>query len=296
MDGPVHPPALAAVLQTLAALARDARSAGSDREVFDGDRLDRRDPALIAAVLPALHALNQRYLRLSVEGLENLGALADEPVLYVGNHNGGIMGPDLSCTLATLWQHRGVQAPLHPLAHDFEMRQLAPLGRLLQRLGAVRASPDNARRVLMSGASALVYPGGDLEAYRHFRRRNQIVLGRRSGFVRLLQQTGAPVVPIVAHGAHRSAVIFTEGEAIARALRLQRWGRLSRFPLALALPWGVAIGPWLPYLPLPFPVRLRVLPPERIARSEDPDAARDRIAARMQAALDELAAAGRRRV
>lgn len=291
MDVPPRAPALAAVLQALAALAREARS---PREAFDGDRLDRRDPELIAAVLPALRALNQRYLRLSVEGVEDLAALADEPVLYVGNHNGGIMGPDLSCTLATLWEHRGVHAPLHPLAHDFAMRQLAPLGRLLQRLGAVRASQDNARRVLQSGRSALVYPGGDLEAYRHFRRRDEIVLGRRSGFVRLAQQTGVPIVPVVAHGAHRSAVIFTEGEILARVLRLARWGRLSRFPLALALPWGVAVGPWLPYLPLPFPVRLRVLPPERIARSEDPDVARDRIAARMQAALDALAAAGRR--
>ncbi|MFO0575142.1 MAG: hypothetical protein U1A78_14225 [Polyangia bacterium] len=291
MQGPLRAPALAAVQEALAALVHEVRA---PHEAFDGNRLDRRDPALIAKVLPLLCALNKHYLHLSVEGTEHLGAVAGEPVLFVGNHNGGIMGPDLGCTLATLWQQRGVHAPLHPLAHDFAMRQLAPLGRLLQRLGAVRASQDNARRVLTSGASALVYPGGDLEAYRHFRRRDEIVLGRRSGFVRLVQETGVPLVPVVAHGAHRSAVIFSEGEAIARRLRLAHWGRLARFPLALALPWGVAVGPWLPYLPLPFPVRLRVLPPERIARTEDPDAARERIAARMQAALTELAAEARR--
>jgi len=70
----------------------------------------------------------------------------------------------------------------------------------------------------------LVYPGGDLDAYRHFDRRHEIVLGRRTGFVRVAQRCRVPIVPIVAHGAHRSAYIFTEGAAIADAIRLRRWG------------------------------------------------------------------------
>ena len=120
------------------------------------------------------------------------------------------------------------------LLPDNAMRQLVPLGRVLQKLGAVRASQDNARRILESGASLLVYPGGDLEAYRHGRRRNEIVLGERSGFVRLAQRTAAPIVPVVAFGAHRSAYIFHEGEFIARMLRMKNWARLERFPIALA--------------------------------------------------------------
>ena len=112
-------------------------------------------------------------------------------------------------------------------------------------------------KALRTGASVLVYPGGDLDAYRHTRRRDQVVFGPRTGFVRVAQTTGVPIVPIVAHGAHRSAYIFTEGHALARWLGLKRWGRLERFPLALALPWILAPGPWLPYLPLPFSIRLR---------------------------------------
>ena len=256
------------------------------RRGFDGDRLDLRDPALIRRLLPLLRALNRYYLRLRVEGLEHLRA---GPTIYVANHNSGIMGPDLACTLGTLWQVLGPDALLYPLAHDFAMRQLPPLGRLIQRLGAVRASQENARRVLEMGGQVLVYPGGDLDAYRHSRRRDQIVLGRRTGFVRLAQATGAPIVPIVVHGAHRSAYIFSEGEGLARRLHLKRWGRLERFPLALALPWGLAPGPWLPYLPLPFSIRLRALPPISVAPGEDPAAARERVRAAMQQALDELA-------
>jgi 1-acyl-sn-glycerol-3-phosphate acyltransferase len=169
------------------------------------------------------------------------------------------------------------------------MRHVTALGRLVQRFGAVRASPSNAARILARGASLLVYPGGVLEAYRHARRRDEIVLGDRSGFVRTAARTGAPIVPIVAHGAHRSVYVFHEGEGVARALGLPRWARVERFPLALALPWGIAPGPWLPYLPLPFPIRLRVLPPEHVGANEDPAAARERIRGRMQSALEAMA-------
>lgn len=96
-------------------------------------------------------------------------------------------------------------------------------------------------------------------------------------------------MPIVAQGAHRSAYVLAEGRRLARALRLQRWGRLQRFPIAIAAPWGLAIGPWVPYLPLPFPIRLRVLPPTHVSRHEDCAHARERIRAAMQAALDAMA-------
>ncbi len=252
---------------------------------FDPDRLDGRDVPFIRTLLPAARAFNQRYLRLDRAGLEHIPR---SPALFVSNHNGGISGPDLLCTMVTLLDVLGAEAPLYALAHDFAMRQFPVLGRVLQRCGALRACPENARRVLQAGGQALVYPGGDLEAYRHFRHRNRIVLGQRTGFVRVAQRTGVPIVPIVVQGAHRSAYIFDEGAWIAQALRLRRWGRLERFPLALALPWGLAVGPWLPYLPLPFRVRLRVLPPIHVAPHEDPSAAQESIRERMQGALDAL--------
>jgi 1-acyl-sn-glycerol-3-phosphate acyltransferase len=253
---------------------------------FDPDRIDRRDPRLIRTLLPVCAMLNQRYFRLRCEGLEHVTPGA---ALFVSNHNGGIAGPDLACTLGTLWERLGAETPLYMLAHDFAMRQFTPLGRVLQRLGAVRASPQNAARVLASGSSALVYPGGDLEAYRHSRRRDEIVFGSRTGFIRVAQRMGVPLVPIVAQGAHRSAYIFHDGAGIAQTLGLERWARVRRFPLALALPWGVALGPWTPYLPLPFPIRLRVLAPMRVDEGVDLVDAREELRRRMQSALHEMA-------
>lgn len=253
---------------------------------FDADRLDARDPELIASLLPFARLSNERYFRLRSEGFDSLPR---GPALYVGNHNGGIAGPDLCCTLASLWDARGPDAPLYAMAHDFAMRQVQPFGAVVQRFGAMRAAPGNALRALQSGAQVLVYPGGDLDAYRHANRRDEVVLGRRTGFVRVAQAAGVPIVPIVAHGAHRSAYIFSEGEALARLLGLKRWARLERFPLALSFPWGLTLGPWLPYMPLPFPVQLRVLPPIPVPADADPAEIRERVRSEMQTALDDLA-------
>jgi 1-acyl-sn-glycerol-3-phosphate acyltransferase len=262
------------------------RAAAPGGCALDPDRLDARDPAFVRALLPVLQRFNRHYLRLHTDGFS---ALTRAPALYVSNHNGGIAGPDLSCTLASLWEALGPEAPLHALAHDFAMKHVPALGAVIQRAGALRASPGNALAALQRGGSVLVYPGGDLDAYRHARRRDEVVLGPRTGFVKVAQRAGVPIVPIVAHGAHRSAYIFAEGKRLARLLRLKRWARLERFPLALALPWGLALGPWLPYLPLPFPIRLRALPPVAVPRDADPEVVRAAVQGAMQAALDGLA-------
>lgn len=267
-------------------------AAGSPRRAryFDPDALHGRNPRLIARLLPALRLTARHYFRLRTEGFD---ALPAGPALYVANHNGGIAGPDLLCTLTSLWGAHGPEAPVYALAHDFAMRQLEPFGYALQQFGAIRATPGNAVRALQAGARVLVYPGGDLDAYRHARRRDEIVFGERTGFVRVAMAAGVPIVPIVAHGAHRSAYIFSEGKTLARHIGLKRWARLERFPLALALPWGIAAGPWTPYLPLPFPIRLRVLAPIAVTPGEEPATVRERVRAAMQSALDDLARGAR---
>lgn len=255
-------------------------------KMLEGDRLDRRNAGVIASVLPFVRRLTQHYVQLRTEGFEDL---EKGPVLYVGNHSGGIAGPDLACTLGSLWHARGADAPLYALAHDFAMRQVPCFGAVLQPFGALRATPANAIRALRRGAQVLVYPGGDLDAYRHASRREEVVLGPRHGFVRVAQAAGVPIVPIVAQGAHRSAHIFHEGEGIARLLGLKRWARLERFPLAVAAPWGLALGPWLPYFPLPFPIQLRALRPIPAPRDADPATIHAEVQVAMQTALDELA-------
>ena len=270
----------------LRAVARVIADALGDPRPFDPWRLDARDPATVRALLPLFERIATDYLRARVEGLEHV---TRGPALYVGNHSGGIMGPDLFCTLSALWGTLGAEAPLYALAHDFAMRRLLPLGRVLSRVGALRAHPESARRALRAGGSVLVYPGGDLDAYRAFWKRDRIVFGDRAGFVRVAQEAGVPIVPIVAQGAHRSALIVHEGEWLASALGLRRWSRIERFPIALSLPWIVGAGPWVPYLPLPFQVRVRVLPAVFVLPGADARSVQAEIVTQMQSELSSLA-------
>lgn len=251
---------------------------------YDADALEARDPAFIRRLLPLANLFNRRYVRLDVAGTENVPRT---PCLYVGNHNGGIMGPDVVCTLGTLWNELGVDFPLHALAHDFAMRQLKPFGALVQKGGGIAATHANAERVFARGGQVLVYPGGELDAFRRHDRRHDVVLLPRTGFARLALKTGVPVVPIVASGAHESAIILAEGKRIAR--RLPRRLRIVTFPIALALPWGIVAGPWFPYLPLPWKIRLRILPPMRPAGDEDALAFATRVEATMRTTMQALA-------
>jgi 1-acyl-sn-glycerol-3-phosphate acyltransferase len=152
----------------------------------------------------------------------------------------------------------------------------------------MRADPANAHAVLSAGGHVLVYPGGELDAFRTFRERNRVIFGPRKGFVRVAARAKVPIVPVVAHGAHSSGVILDDGAWISRLLKLQERHRVARMPIALALPWGVGVGP-LPYLPLPFPIQLRILPPVVVSEEDDGEKVRDEVVARMQTALDEMA-------
>ena len=255
--------------------------------VLDLDPRDARSPALVASLLPIGETLCKHYLRLEVDGLEHIPRT---PALFVGNHSGGITGPDIPCTLSTLWRQLGPEYPLYILAHDFAMRILAPFGKLVGRFGAVAATRKNALTVFAAGGSVLVYPGGDIDAYRTFAHRDRVLILPRNGYIDTAREGGVPIVPIVAQGAHRSAYIFSEGKRIARALDLKRHMRTERFPLALALPWGLALGPAMPYLPLPFRIKLRILPPMRFGAHVPAPVASAEVQAAMQRAMDELAA------
>jgi 1-acyl-sn-glycerol-3-phosphate acyltransferase len=246
------------------------------------DALDGRDPELITKILPVLEGVNRHYFRSSCEGLEHVDG---SPAMFVSNQNSGLLGPDLFCTLGALWRVLTPESPLYALVPDFAMRQFTPLGRLLQRFGALPATRTNALRVLQGGGQVLAYPDGRLRTQRHARRRELVP---RSGFVEVARRAKVPIVPIVAYGTHYGDGALRARRAIAERLRTQRWAGLERFPLAFALPWLLSAGPLLPFLPLPVHVRIRVLPPVTVPRAEAAPHVAERIQTRMHLALGEM--------
>jgi 1-acyl-sn-glycerol-3-phosphate acyltransferase len=277
------------ILSNLGRLARVALDPMPD------DPLTRRDPAFLLAERDFLGAVCDAWYAPDLEGLEHL---PEGRALVVGTHNGGVLAPDMFSLMVGFWRLHGAERPAYGLAHDMVFR-LPFVGRWIAKLGGVPASPDNARKLLERDVAVLVYPGGDLDAYKPYAERHVVKFGGRKGFIRLALRTRSPIVPVVSVGAHEIFYILTDGASLASRLGLKRRFRMEVLPVALSIPFGLTVGAFMPYLPLPTKIRIRVLPPMDLGLG--PDAADDPVAvaaaaqqvrAVMQAALDALVAEG----
>jgi 1-acyl-sn-glycerol-3-phosphate acyltransferase len=249
----------------------------------------------VGRVNRVLTVLRRRYFRAEVRGLARL---PDGPAMIVGNHDGGYIPADALCFGSAYYERAGTAGRrLFVLMHDFPFRIAPAMTAWLGRLGLLRASRDNAARVLAAGQHLLVFPGGARESFRPYWERRRINLGHRTGFVAAALRRGVPIVPMVSVGAHETLLVLSRGAALARRLPLARRLRSDVVPLWLGLPFGVGFGP-LPNLPLPAKIEIELLQPidlrRELGRSARPDDARallDGLAlvrGRMQRVADRL--------
>src|SRR5205809_606977 len=252
--------------------------------------LDERDPDYIREHLPLLWLLASIWYRGEVRGLGNIPE--EGAVLLVGNHSGGNMTPDTGVFTLAFNAYFGVERPFYQLAHNLVLSM--PGLSMLRKFGTVAASPENAEQALGSGAALLVYPGGDCEVHRPVWERHRVDFGGRKGFIRLAPEHDVPIVPVVPVGGQETSLFLSRGETLARALMLDKLFRLKVLPVSLGLPWVVNVGDFLGHVPLPAKIVVEVLPPidlrEEFGAEPDLDAVYEEIIARMQTALDALAA------
>ena len=175
--------------------------------LHDIDCIDNRDEATVARAIEALERPLFRYFRPVIRGIDRIGS---GPALYVGNHNAGFLTPDTFTFAIAAYRAHGIDAVPHGLGHEIASR-LPPFHGPLARLGAVRASHDNARRLFARGHKVLVYPGSDLDSFRSFRDRNRVIFGKRRGYVRLALREGVPIIPVVTAGAQSTWLVLSDG-------------------------------------------------------------------------------------
>lgn len=260
---------------------------------FDIDSLDNRDPEMIAKYLRVVERFLEPYHRSEVRGAEHVPKGA---ALYVGNHNGGMWTPDSFLFGAEVFRMHGMDALPFALGHELVL-SIPGVRDIVMPLGAIRASQKNGMRLFEAGKKVLVYPGGDVDSMRPYRKRNRIVFDGRKGYIRLALRGGVPIVPVVAAGAHSTWIVLDDLQWLAKALRADRWARIKAWPVTLCLPWGIAVGPLMPYLPFPSRILIELLEPIHFDRSGEDAAADDdyvaecdeRVRATMQEALTRLA-------
>jgi 1-acyl-sn-glycerol-3-phosphate acyltransferase len=235
--------------------------------------LEGPNQKLMRAQKPVWDALNKYYFRLETSGWERL---PEETSLLIGNHSGGSLTIDAWTFVYDWWLRFRTERVLHATAHDVLMA--APgLGDYFRHCGVIPASRQGVTAALGSGCDVIIWPGGDVDAMRNWRRRDEAVLGGRMGFVRQAIRSGVPIVPVASVGGHDTAFVLSEGRWIANGLDrisgLKKKLRGTRLPVVLGIPFGVTIETVPTHLPLPAKIRTELLDP--IAVDKDPERVND---------------------
>lgn len=252
--------------------------------------LDDRDPDTMRELLPGLWLMVSAWYRPEVRGLHHLPK--DGPALVVGNHTGGSQSPEVFISQLAIASFLGVERPFFQLAHRMVLN--SPVAPLLRRFGTVEADPRNADRALQEGALLQVFPGGDHEVFRPSWKSAEIDFGGRKGFLRLALEHDVPIVPQVTIGGQEQALFLTRGRRLAKALGVDRTLRLKTLPIILAPPFGLVVGPFTPFLPLPSKIVIQWLAPidlrETYGDDPDLDEVYEDVTRRMQDVLTALQA------
>jgi len=260
----------------------------------DPDQVEGIDPEFIQLLAPLVDTLARLYFRMDIEGMENV---TKGPALVVGNHNAGITFLEPIGLGARWYLEKGLNDTLHFLVHD-AMVALPLLRTFLIRTGCVRASHETANKLLQRGKKVVVFPGGNLEAFRPYKNRYKITFGGKKGFIRLALREQVPIVPVVLVGGHETFFVLHDGARIAELLKLKKLVRSETCALFLGLPWGLGFGPIF-HMPLPAKSQVRFLEsvslngygPDDIGNEKALKEIYDTVTGRMQAAVDEISAA-----
>ncbi len=189
-----------------------------------------RDPRFIRLIV-ALYTPYRMIHRVRFEGLEKI---PDRPCLLVANHSIGAVVEIFGILYA--WEKRfgfRYDHPAYGLAHRISSR--VPLvSSFMTRVGSIPAEFDGAKCALDSGASVLVFPGGNWEATRGFWRGNEVDFGEHRGWVRVAKSARVDVVPISISGSY----------AVNPVLARSRWlAKLTLLDPLLAVRWlPVTVG------------------------------------------------------
>jgi 1-acyl-sn-glycerol-3-phosphate acyltransferase len=249
---------------------------------------------------PFYDFLDKFYFRLEVDGWERV---PDETCLVVGVRSGGALTMD-AWTLVNAWHtHFEGKRTLHGTAHDV-LIATPGLGDYFRAVGVIAADRKSVGAALTGGEDVVVWPGGEVDSMRSWRKRDVATLGGRTGFVKQAIRSGVPILPVATVGGHDTVFVVSEGKWLANALDrvtgLKSTLRGANLPIIAGFPFPLAVEVLPAHVPLPAKIRTELLDPIEV--DSDPGRVDDRayvqkiydhVEAEIQAGMERLAARGR---
>ncbi len=206
------------------------------------------DPHVDARARPLLEAFCKRYFRVELVGAEHVPERGR--ALLVANRSGALPWDGLVLRTA-LRACRPTLAPLRWLAED-SVIHTPFMGVLMNRLGAVRACPENAERLLAQDRLVAVFPEGAQGSRKLFRDRYRLQRFGRGGYVKLALKFGIPILPTAIIGAEETNPVLRRSRLLGRLVGAES------VPITPTFPWLGVIGL------VPAPVRWRIVVGEPI--------------------------------
>jgi len=257
------------------------------------EELNGPDPELMNAQAPLWNTLMDYYFRLEIDGWDRF---PDEPGLFIGIHSGGPLTMDAWTVALAWWRHFEGERTIHGTAHDVLMSSPG-LGRYFRRMGTITPSRENIGAAFAKGDDVILWPGGEVDAYRSWDKRDKAILGGRKGFIRLALREQVPIVPVATVGGHDALFVLSEGRGIAKTLGLKERMRSEVAPITLSIPFGVTLH-LTPFQHVPLPTKIRTEFLDPIYLDTDPERENDNdyvaevyreIESAIQSGMDRLA-------
>ncbi len=150
--------------------------------------------------------------------------------LLVANHAGSLPY-DSAMVMHAVRRDPPSRRDVRPLVED-TVFHLPFLGPLMNRIGGVRADPENAERLLRRDELVAVFPEGEKGMGKLWKDRYRLQRFGRGGFVKLALRTGAPIIPVAVVGAEEAAPML---------------GKVTWFAKNIGIPW-IPVTPTFPWL------------------------------------------------
>ena len=204
-----------------------------------------RDPNVAKRVDPLLEFLYKSYFRVETRGL---GHIPDEGrALIVANHSGTLPYDGAMIMHAVRTEHRA-RREVRPLVEDFVFH-FPYLGTLMNRIGGVRACPENAERLLVQDQLVAVFPEGIKGIGKLYKERYQLQRFGRGGFVKLALKCDAPIIPTAVVGAEEIHPMVGKVTWLAKSFGIPYLPVTPTFPflgaiglVPLPTKWFIAFG------------------------------------------------------
>jgi 1-acyl-sn-glycerol-3-phosphate acyltransferase len=171
---------------------------------------------LIKILEHSLWPIIRFVFRIKVINIQNVPK--DRPLIFISNHNSGALVESHSI-LFILREYLGSKKSIFGFTHPSLFK--IPINKeYFEAIGAIEATYENAKDVLIDGNSLMIFPGGNRQALRSIWKYKENHFRDSHGWAKIAKKNAVDCLPITFKYSHFINPIFISNEWISKILIL----------------------------------------------------------------------------